>query len=62
VGEEGDVSAVEKVAASGIVEKYMKLAHGIEIVAFVSSVGSINMSLPAATHPAPSTSLSSFPY
>lgn len=30
-------------AAAGIAEKYLKLAYGIEIVAFVSSVGRVCM-------------------
>src|ERR1700733_14361931 len=32
-----------RVAAGAIAEKYLKLAHNIEIVAFVSSVGKIHM-------------------
>lgn len=32
-----------RVAAGAIAEKYLKLAYGIEIVAFVSSVGRIHM-------------------
>jgi chorismate synthase len=35
---------VGRVAAGAIAEKYLRLAHGIEIVAFVSSVGKIQMS------------------
>lgn len=38
-----------RVAAGAIAEKYLKLAHGIEIVGFVSSVGKIH--LPAAVAP-----------
>ena len=30
-------------AAAAVAEKYLKLAHGIEIVAFVCSVGHVNM-------------------
>lgn len=32
-----------RVAAGAIAEKYLKVAHGIEIVAFVSSVGKIHL-------------------
>lgn len=32
-----------RVAAGAIAEKYLKQAHGIEIVAFVSSVGKIHL-------------------
>ena len=46
---------IGRVAAGAIAEKYLKLAHGIEIVAFVSSVGGIHMFPPTATHPTPST-------
>ena len=46
---------VGRVAASAIAEKYLKLAYGIEIVAWVSSVGSVHMFPPTATHPSPST-------
>lgn len=38
-----------RVAGGAIAEKYLKLAHGIEIVAFVSSVGKIH--LPSAVAP-----------
>ena len=43
------------VAAGAIAEKYLKLAHGVEIVAFVSSVGGIQMFPPTAKHPTPTT-------
>lgn len=46
---------VGRVAASAIAEKYLTLSHGIEIVAFVSSVGSVHMFPPTSTHPTPST-------
>jgi len=46
---------IGRVAASAIAEKYLKLAHGIEIVAWVSSVGNVHMFPPSATHPTPST-------
>lgn len=36
-----------RVAAGAIAEKYLKLAYGVEIVAFVSSVGKIH--LPTST-------------
>lgn len=32
-----------RVAAGAIAERYLKIAHGIEIVAFVSSVGKIHL-------------------
>jgi chorismate synthase len=35
---------IGRVAASAVAELYMKLAHGIEIVAFVASVGNVDMS------------------
>jgi chorismate synthase len=31
------------VAAAAVAEKYLRLAHGIEVVAFVCSVGHVNM-------------------
>ncbi|RKO90677.1 chorismate synthase [Blyttiomyces helicus] len=34
---------IGRVAAGAVAEKYLKLAHGIEIVAFVSGVGLVNM-------------------
>lgn len=46
---------IGRVAAGAIAEKYLKLAHGIEIVAFVSSVGALHMFPATATHPTPST-------
>ncbi|KAF4628095.1 hypothetical protein G7Y89_g10057 [Cudoniella acicularis] len=46
---------IGRVAASAIAEKYLTLAHGIEIVAFVTSVGSVHMFPPTATHPSSST-------
>ena len=44
-----------RVAAGAIAEKYLSLAHGVEIVAYVSSVGSEHLFPPTATHPSPST-------
>jgi chorismate synthase len=35
-----------RVAAGAVAEKYLKLAHNVEIVAFVSSVGNEHLSLP----------------
>lgn len=46
---------IGRVAASAIAEKYLSLAHGIEIVAFVSSVGNVHMFPPTAEHPTPAT-------
>ncbi|KAJ2161524.1 bifunctional chorismate synthase/riboflavin reductase [NAD(P)H] aro2 [Coemansia sp. RSA 552] len=34
---------IGRVASGGVAEKYLKEAHGVEIVAFVSSVGAIDM-------------------
>ena len=44
-----DSQQIGRVAAGAIAEKYLKLAYGIEIVAFVSSVGKIDM--PSAVSP-----------
>lgn len=46
---------IGRVAAGAIAEKYLKLSHGIEIVAFVSSVGAVHMFPHTATHPSPAT-------
>ncbi|CZT12448.1 probable chorismate synthase/flavin reductase, NADPH-dependent [Rhynchosporium agropyri] len=46
---------IGRVAASAIAEKYLKLAHGIEIVAFVTSVGAKHMFPATVEHPTPST-------
>lgn len=46
---------IGRVAAGAIAEKYLKLAYGIEIVAFVSSVGDIAMFPPSTEHPFPSS-------
>jgi chorismate synthase len=46
---------IGRVAAGAIAEKYLTLAHGVEIVAWVSSVGNIHMFPPSAEHPSPST-------
>ena len=42
-------------AAGAIAEKYLTLAHRVEIVAYVSSVGSEFLFPPTKTHPTPST-------
>jgi chorismate synthase len=34
---------VGRVAAGAIAEKYLRVAHGIEIIAFVSSVGKVRL-------------------
>ena len=46
---------IGRVAAGAIAEKYLKLAYGIEIVAFVTSVGSQHLFPPTPEHPSPST-------
>ncbi|KAH0014250.1 chorismate synthase, partial [Aureobasidium melanogenum] len=46
---------IGRVAAGAIAEKYLKLAHGIEIVAFTSSVGHEQLYPATADHPTPST-------
>jgi chorismate synthase len=35
--------ALGRVAAGAIAEKYLKLAYGIEVIAFVSSVGKVHL-------------------
>ena len=44
-----------RVAAGAIAEKYLKLAYGVEIVAFVSSVGPLHLLSPSAEYPTTST-------
>lgn len=44
-----------RVAAGAIAEKYLKLAYGVEIVAFVSSVGNEHLFPPTAIHPTAAT-------
>jgi chorismate synthase len=46
---------IGRVAAGAIAEKYLKLAYGVEITAFVTSVGGLHMFPPTAEHPNPST-------
>ena len=46
---------IARVAAGAIAEKYLSLAHDVEIVAFVSSVGSEHLFPPTPIHPSAST-------
>lgn len=46
---------IARVAAGAIAEKYLRLAHGVEIVCFVTSVGTTHMFPPSVEHPTPST-------
>ncbi|KAG2418456.1 chorismate synthase [Aspergillus terreus] len=46
---------IGRVAAGAIAEKYLRLAHGVEIVAFVSSVGNEHLFPPTPEHPTAST-------
>ncbi|PLB36365.1 bifunctional chorismate synthase/riboflavin reductase [NAD(P)H] ARO2 [Aspergillus candidus] len=46
---------IGRVAAGAIAEKYLRLSHGVEIVSFVSSVGSEHLFPPTPEHPTPST-------
>ncbi|TLS22575.1 uncharacterized protein PpBr36_06422 [Pyricularia pennisetigena] len=46
---------IGRVAAGAIAEKYLKLAYGVEIVAFVSSVGTQFLFPPSVEHPTPCT-------
>ncbi|KAL3445754.1 chorismate synthase [Aspergillus insuetus] len=46
---------IGRVAAGAIAEKYLRLSHGVEIVAFVSSVGNEHLFPPTLEHPTPST-------
>ncbi|KAI0205618.1 chorismate synthase [Astrocystis sublimbata] len=45
---------IGRVAAGAIAEKYLKLSYGIEITAFVTSVGSTHMFPPTPEYPTPS--------
>lgn len=45
---------IGRVAAGAVAEKYLKLAYGIEITAFVTSVGNMHMFPPTAECPTPS--------
>ncbi|KAK0705972.1 chorismate synthase [Lasiosphaeria miniovina] len=46
---------IGRVAAGSIAEKYLRLAYGVEIVAFTTSVGAVHLFPPTAEHPSPST-------
>ncbi|KAK3343663.1 chorismate synthase [Lasiosphaeria hispida] len=46
---------IGRVAAGAIAEKYLRLAYGIEIVAFVTEVGNVSLFPPTPEHPSPST-------
>ncbi|KAJ5852013.1 uncharacterized protein N7529_011398 [Penicillium soppii] len=46
---------IGRVAAGAIAEKYLRLSHGVEIVAFVSSVGNEHLFPPTPEHPSAST-------
>ena len=46
---------IGRVAAGSIAEKYLRLAYGVEIVAFTSSVGNVHLFPPTPEHPSPST-------
>ncbi|KAI0555803.1 chorismate synthase [Xylaria curta] len=45
---------IGRVAAGAIAEKYLKLSYGVEITAFVTSVGAVHMFPPTAEFPTPS--------
>ncbi|KAL4921564.1 chorismate synthase [Aspergillus aurantiobrunneus] len=46
---------IGRVAAGAIAEKYLRLSHGVEIIAFVSSVGNEHLVPATAEHPTAST-------
>lgn len=46
---------IGRVAAAAIAEKYLKVAYGVEIVAFTNSVGNEHLFPSTRTHPSPST-------
>ncbi|KAE8147280.1 chorismate synthase [Aspergillus avenaceus] len=46
---------IGRVAAGSIAEKYLRLSHGVEIVAFVSSVGNEHLFPPTPEHPTAAT-------
>jgi chorismate synthase len=46
---------IGRVAAGAIAEKYLRLAYGVDITAFVTSVGTVHLFPPTAEHPTPST-------
>ncbi|CAJ2510809.1 Uu.00g064340.m01.CDS01 [Anthostomella pinea] len=45
---------IGRVAAGAIAEKYLKMAYGVEITAFTTSVGGVHMFPPTAEYPTPS--------
>ncbi len=45
---------IERVAAGSIAEKSLKLSYGVEITAFVTSVGAVHMFPPTPEFPTPS--------
>ena len=49
-----------RIVAGAVVEKYLALADGVEIVSFVSSVGIEHLFSAPPTHPSPSTNPSFF--
>ncbi|TKA68784.1 Chorismate synthase [Cryomyces minteri] len=46
---------IGRVAAGAIAEKYLRIAHGVEIVAFTASIGNEFLFPPTTTHPSAST-------
>lgn len=46
---------IGRVAAGAIAEKYLSIAHGVEIVAFTNSIGPEHLFPATKTHPSPST-------
>jgi len=46
---------IGRVAAGAIAEKYLRVAHGVEIVAWTASVGAEHLFPATSTHPTPST-------
>ncbi|KAK3706762.1 bifunctional chorismate synthase/riboflavin reductase [NAD(P)H] aro2 [Vermiconidia calcicola] len=46
---------IGRVAAGAIAEKYLSVAHGVEIVAFTNSVGPVQLFPSSKEHPSPST-------
>lgn len=46
---------IGRVAAGAIAEKYLRIAHGVEIVAFTNSVGPEHLFPATKTHPTPAT-------
>ncbi|KAK5019504.1 bifunctional chorismate synthase/riboflavin reductase [NAD(P)H] aro2 [Cryomyces antarcticus] len=46
---------IGRVAAGAIAEKYLRIAHGVEIVAFTASIGNEFLFPPTPTHPSAST-------